>query len=67
MTYEELKNNPAYILHHMASRRGYESRRTTGHAEPYNGRFGKGYIWVSPRWDTTQYVNITYFVHKNGY
>lgn len=60
MTLESLKAN--YTEHHTASRRGYCSRKTTGYAEPYEGRFGKGYIWVSPRWDTTCYVNITYFV-----
>ena len=45
-------------LHHTASRRGYISRKTEGRVEAYDGRFGKGYVVVTPRWDTTQYVNI---------
>lgn len=62
MTVQEIKNNSNYQFHHTASRRGYESRRGAGHVEAYEGRFGKGYIVVSPRWDTTQYVNIEYYI-----
>lgn len=60
MTIEELRNN--YHEHHTASRLGYCSRKISGYAEPYKGKFGKGYIWVSPRFDTTRFCNITYFV-----
>lgn len=49
-------------LHHTASRRGYISRKTEGRVEAYDGRFGKGYIVATPRWDTTQYVNIEYYI-----
>lgn len=28
----------------------------------YDGRFGKGYIHISPRWDTTQYINKHYYI-----
>lgn len=51
-------------LHHTASRRGYVSRSSSGKVEEYNGRFGKGYIIVRPRWDTTQYVYIEYYVDQ---
>lgn len=51
-------------LHHTASRRGYVSRRSSGKVEEYNGRFGNGYIIVRPRWDTTQYVYIEYYVDQ---
>ena len=64
MTITELENNPAYREHHTASRRGYESRRGEGYIEPYMGRFGKGYIIVKPRYDTTKYVSITYYVER---
>lgn len=57
ITWDYLENN--YKKLHTASRRGYESRK------PVNGCYGEGYIWVSPRWDTTSYVNITYFVKEN--
>ncbi len=49
--------------HHAASRRGYVSRKNIkGIAESYNGRFGKGYLVITPRWDTTQYVTVEYYV-----
>lgn len=67
MTIEELKNSPEYIEHHTASRRGYISRKSDGRIEPYDGRFGKGYVILRPRWDTTQYINVTYFVEKEGW
>jgi len=49
-------------ISHTASRRGYLSRKTRGYIEPYNGRYGKGYIHVEPRFDTTQYVSLTYYI-----
>ena len=51
------------IAHHTASRRGYVSRRNPdGIIESYSGKFGRGYIRVTPRWDTTQYVTVEYYV-----
>lgn len=52
------------IEHHTANRRGYVSRKGSGIVEPYAGRFGAGYVLVSPRWDTTQYVDVTYYVAR---
>lgn len=66
MTIQELANNHDYYIHHTASRRGYVSRKSEGKIESYNGRFGVGYILVTPRYDTTQYVNITYYIRKTG-
>lgn len=65
MTVKELKENKGYTIHHTASRRGYISRKGEGRVESYNGKFGKGYILVTPRYDTTSYVNITYYIEKN--
>lgn len=65
MTREELQAlEDAGIVkeHHTASRRGYISRKSAGKVERYSGRFGTGYKLISPRWDTTQYVYITYYV-----
>ena len=62
MTVKELEANKKYRVHHTASRRGYESRKGDGHVEAYNGRFGKGYIAVTPRYDTKRYVYITYYI-----
>ena len=66
MTIEMIKNKVAsgeLIRHHNASRRGYESRKfPEGHVELYDGKFGKGFVHVTPRWDTTQYVDLTYYI-----
>lgn len=35
-------------LHHIASRRGYISRKSAGEVETYKGRFGEGYIILRP-------------------
>lgn len=61
-TIEEIRKTMK--LHHIGSRRGYESRKGEGHVEQYNGRFGEGYIIVTPRWDTTQYVNVEYYINN---
>lgn len=47
---------------HTASKRGYVSRNGPCNVLPYAGRFGSGYVVLSPRWDTTKYVYVTYFV-----
>ena len=61
-TIEEIRNTME--LHHTASRRGYCSRKIAGYVEEYHGRFGDGYIIVTPRWDTTQYVDIAYYINE---
>ena len=56
-----------YKLHHTASARGYVSRRTPPANYPiesYSGRFGEGYIVRSPRWDTSRYRNVTYYIKE---
>ena len=55
-------NGKTYTYHHSASRRGYESRKGGGHLERYSGKFGAGYIAVLPRWDTTQFVTVRYYL-----
>lgn len=47
---------------HTSSRRGYASRKGNGWVEAYSGKFGTGFARISPRWDTTQYVHVTYYV-----
>lgn len=49
-------------LHHIASRRGYISRKSAGEVETYKGKFGEGYIILRPRWDTTNYVYVEYYI-----
>lgn len=62
MTITELKNNPDYIHHHTSSKRGYISRKTEGIIKPYKGKFGEGFVVMLPRWDTTQYYYIQYYI-----
>ena len=67
MTRKELKNSPKYTLHHHATTRGYVSRKADIDelpAKPYNGKFGKGYTVKTPRWDSTQYCYIEYWIEK---
>lgn len=64
MTVEELRNNNKYKYSHTGSRRGYESRKGNGHVEQYSGRFGEGYVAIIPRFDTTQYVFVEYYLSQ---
>ena len=67
MTRNELKNSKKYNLHHTGSARGYVSRKAnidSLKAKKYDGKFGKGYTVKTPRWDTTQYVNVEYWIEN---
>jgi hypothetical protein len=48
--------------HHTASARGYISRKSAGVVSKYSGKYGTGYTIGRPRYDTTQYVYLTYYV-----
>lgn len=54
-----------YEYHHYALKRGYISRKIVGILKPYNGRFGEGYVIEKPRFDTTQYHVVQYFVRMD--
>ena len=54
--------NNGYREHHKASMRGYVSRKKDYVIKPYVGRFGIGFKVLHPRFDTTQYIDCTYFV-----
>ena len=62
MTLDQLRADPAYKYHHTGSRMGYVSRRRDGIVKPYRGRFGEGYIVLRPRWDTTSYIYVDYYI-----
>jgi len=44
------------------SERGYLSRKGNGHVRAYDGRYGKGFVHVAPRRDTTRYVSLYYYI-----
>lgn len=41
---------------------GYVSRKGTGIADEYNGRYGKGIAWYSPCWRSSQYCIVEYWI-----
>lgn len=67
MTLNELHEmiiNGVIKEHHVATARGYISRKSDGEISSYNGRFGRGYVVRMPRFDSTQYHWITYYIFK---
>lgn len=64
MTVKELVNHPDYRFYHSAMKQGYVSRKSEGIVEPYKGRYGEGYVLLSPRWDTTRYCTISYYIKR---
>lgn len=64
MTIDELRNDPQYMFHHTSMRRGYVSRRSRGTVVPYKGRFGEGYMILTPRRDTTRYMDAHYYIRQ---
>jgi len=48
--------------YHGALARGYVSRKSSGYARPYKGKFGEGFILDLPCWKSTQYKYIEYFI-----
>ena len=61
---QELKREH-YILHHKAAKRGYISRKWDAGICVYYGKFGEGYLLVYPRWDTTNYVYVEYWIKED--
>ena len=49
-------------LHHKSAKAGYISRKLEYVLEEYHGKFGDGYILLTPRYDTQRYVTCEYWV-----
>lgn len=47
---------------HTSYVRCYVSRNSGGIVRPYNGKFGNGYVLLSPNRDSSRYSYITYYV-----
>lgn len=62
LTVEMLDASPDYKYHHTGSCRGYLSRKQPPRVVPYKGKYGEGYKVYHPRWDTTQYVSVSYYI-----
>lgn len=67
-THEELKSaintlvQNGYSLHHTSVTAGYVSRKAWARIELYEGRFGKGFRLLEPRYDTSRFVYCAYYV-----
>ena len=59
-TLTELREN--YYEHHTCTAMGYISRKSDGVIVPYKGRYGEGYKYLQPNWDSSNYCLCTYFV-----
>ena len=53
-----------YTLHHTSVIAGYVSRKTCARIELYEGRFGKGFKLLEPRYDTSRFVYCAYYVKE---
>lgn len=67
MTYDDIKRMEkagSLVMHHQASARGYVSRKpdVTPFVSPYMGIFGDGYTVAFPRYDTTGYYYLVYYI-----
>jgi hypothetical protein len=66
MTHQELIESTQFTQLHTSKIRGYVTRKAgyTPTPQPYKGKFGEGWTVKTPRWDTTRFCNITYFIRK---
>lgn len=64
MSVREFRAKHKKHYHHTGSARGYISRKIDGIIRPYSGRFGTGYVILAPRFDTTQYYSIQYYIFQ---
>lgn len=64
LTPDMIRNDPNLTYHHTATGRGYVSRKCDGIVETYSGHFGTGYIIKVPRFDTSNYCYIEYWVRE---
>lgn len=55
-------NNENCYYHHTAAAKGYVSRKVDEQIKPYSGKFGRGHKVCKPRWDTTNYYTIEYWI-----
>lgn len=57
-------NGQRYELHHTAAAKGYISRKVTEELEEYTGKYGTGYKVHRPRFDTTNYHYVDYYIKE---
>lgn len=65
----DLLKDDRYELHHTAYYRGYVSRKedlVELPANPYEGRFGRGYTVDLPSYVSTRYCRRQYYILREG-
>jgi hypothetical protein len=65
MTIEQLiaaVNSGQLVRLHTSVRSGYVSRKTAGEVRAYKGKFGEGFTFHFPSWDSTRHHFVTYYV-----
>lgn len=64
---KELIKTRQLRFHHRAAGRGYVSRKKPeGVVVLYRGRFGRGIAILKPRWDTTRYILVEYYIAQDA-
>ncbi len=48
---------------HKVMWRGYVSRKSDGAVLDYKGKFGEGFILLTPNWDSSRYCFATYYIN----
>ena len=64
-TLEELQQKVAkgeIKMHHTSYVRFYVSRKSEPMVLEYKGKFGEGYVVLSPNWNSSRYSLKTYYV-----
>lgn len=61
MTTRTINGNKCYY-HHTAAAKGYISRKVEEKIVEYSGKFGKGYKVCKPRFDTTNFYYVEYWI-----
>ena len=62
--FDKLPNVEQLKYHHTAMFRGYVTRKEYGIIEPYNGKFGNGFVVKRPNWNSTQYSFVDYYIYE---
>lgn len=62
MAIAELKSGTEYKYHHIVTMQKYIIRKIEGIVEEYDGRFVVGYKVMRPRWDTTRFCYVDYYI-----
>ena len=58
---EEALKDAGYTLRKRSLNRGYISRKTAGTLDVYKGKYGVGYKWLLPNYNSNRYMTVEYW------